>query len=252
MKVTLLQTDVVFGKPEVNFSNIEVKLEGIGGELVVLPELFLTGYHPESIHQSAFSGGKGGALDWITRLSLKEGIAIYGSIAELDDGKYYNTGILVNKGTLVSKYRKSHLFGPMGEKDIFAHGRDIVTTELQGHKLGLSICYDLRFPEIYQRLASRNSEILLVSAEWPNTRISHWVALARARAIENQIFVIAVNRVGTDPEYTYGGNSVIFDPYGEAICRLSDKEETCTKEIDLSVVQRFKSQFDVRSDKWIH
>ena len=251
MKVSILQMDVIIGKPWVNLAKLKTMTEEIEDGLVVVPELFLTGYDQESIEKTAFSQEEGEYIGAVKEISETKGISIYGSLAETDGENFYNTAVMIDGGKVLGKYRKSHLFGPMGEKKIFTHGRQISTVNLLNTTFGMSICYDLRFPGIYQKLAKLGSKILLISAEWPVTRISHWIALSRARAIENQVFVIAVNRVGKDPNYTYGGNSAIFDPYGEVVIQLGDKEEQRTLDIDLSKIYEFKDKFDVVEDQWI-
>ena len=138
----------------------------------------------------------------------------------------------------------------MGEKDLFSLGQNVVSLTYQEISFGLSICYDLRFPSMYQTLASKGAEVMLISAEWPITRVNHWSALLRARAIENQAFVIGVNRVGTDGSYIYGGYSAIFSPYGDPLIEISNsKEGSQFTMIDLSLVEEFRQKFDVREDR---
>ena len=251
MKVSILQMDVIIGKPWVNLAKLKIMTEEIEDGLVVVPELFLTGYDQDSIEKTAFSQEEGEYIGAVKEISETKGISIYGSLAETDGENFYNTAVMIDGGKVLGKYRKSHLFGPMGEKKIFSLGRQISTVNLLNTTFGMSICYDLRFPGIYQKLAKLGAKVLLISAEWPVTRISHWVALSRARAIENQVFVIAVNRVGEDQNYTYGGNSVVFDPYGEVVIQLGDEEKLRTVDIDLSKISEFKDKFDVVEDHWI-
>lgn len=246
--------DVIFGEPEKNFTKLESFIEKKmprKGTLIVIPELFLTGYHKESIDETATSMEHGEVLDRIIKIAQKYEVVIFGSIAENDSGKKYNTGVLVNKDGIVANYRKSHLFGPMKEKDLFSPGRSIVTASLNGINFGFSICYDLRFPTLYQKQAERGIEVILVVAEWPLVRVNHWSALLRARAIENQVFVIGLNRVGKDPDYEYGGHSSVFSPYGDLLFGLENSVEGSIQgTIDLNLVQEFRDKFDVRKDRW--
>jgi len=160
---------------------------------------------------------------------------------------------LISAHGLISKYRKSHLFGPMGEKTLFSGGLDIVTGVINGIKFGLSICYDLRFPVMYQLLAAQNVDVLLIVAEWPNTRVSHWTALMKARAIENQMFVVGLNRVGSDPEYTYGGHSAVYSPYGDFVGGILHEEEASIFiKLNLDEIVDFRNRFDVREDRVFH
>ncbi|MHA2170328.1 MAG: nitrilase-related carbon-nitrogen hydrolase [Candidatus Kariarchaeaceae archaeon] len=254
VEIFLYQMDVEFGDPEKNFKKIDQVLADADlqkGTLAVLPELFLTGYHKESIDASAVELPTGEALDRLIQLARKQGIGIFGSIAEVENDKYYNTAVLVTKDGLVGKYRKSHLFGPMGEKNLFAPGRSVATLKFQNISFGLSICYDLRFPALYQAHAEQGVDIILVVAEWPITRVNHWSALLRARAIENQVFVIGVNRVGTDPDYEYGGHSGVYTPFGDFAFGIENANSgTIAGTIDLDLIKEFRQKFDIREDKW--
>ena len=250
--VTIYQMDVLFGNAEENLTKINGIAKDIKEEntLLVVPELCLTGYSKSEIERSAFGDGNEEYIRKLSDICADYSLQIYGSIAEKDGGKYYNTAVFVDSSGLIAKYRKSHLFGPMGEKDLFSLGQNVVSLTYQEISFGLSICYDLRFPSMYQTLASKGAEVMLISAEWPITRVNHWSALLRARAIENQAFVIGVNRVGTDGSYIYGGYSAIFSPYGDPLIEISNsKEGSQFTMIDLSLVEEFRQKFDVREDR---
>lgn len=255
MDVILYQMDIDFGDPESNLQKIREMLELVQPQpntLLVVPELFLTGYHPESIEQTGEELGSGHYSSKIKKIVADHDINFYGSIAAKFGEKIYNTAILVDKSGILTSYKKSHLFGPMGEKDLFDAGRDVITYQLGDYHLGFSICYDLRFPGLYQEQANRGVEISLICAEWPITRVDHWRSLTKARAIEHQQFVIAVNRVGKDPDYTYGGHSVVFSPTGKQIAGMDHAEEAIVEtKIDLQSIKEFRNLFDVREDKWI-
>jgi predicted amidohydrolase len=140
----------------------------------------------------------------------------------------------------------------MGEKELFATGREVSTYQLGNYHVGLSICYDLRFPGLYQRQADHGVEVSLICAEWPITRVDHWRSLSKARAIEHQQFVVAVNRVGNDPDYTYGGHSAVFSPTGKQLAGLDHADEGVIEtKLDLFLVREFRQLFDVREDTWI-
>jgi predicted amidohydrolase len=253
LNIFLFQMDVGFGEPELNFKKLQTMLKSKSlpeDTLVVVPELFLTGYHKQSIEETATSMNQGKFLDRLIQLVTQYKVTLYGSIAEKDNGEYYNTAVLINYNGLISSYRKSHLFGPMGETELFSPGRSVVTTQLNDVKYGLSICYDLRFPYLYQKQAGDGADILLIVAEWPITRVEHWSVLLRARAIENQTFVVGVNRVGKDPDYEYGGYSAVYSPYGEYLFGIEHSQED-NKEgsIDLGLINDFRNKFDVRKDR---
>ena len=244
--------DVLFGKAEENLAKISEIAKVIKEEntLLVLPELCLTGYSKSEIERSAFGDGNEEYLKKLSNICAEYSLQIYGSIAERDEGKFYNTGVFIDSSGLIAKYRKSHLFGPMGEKDLFSLGQNVVSMTYQEIHFGLSICYDLRFPSMYQTLASKGAKVLLIVAEWPITRVNHWSALLRARAIENQAFVIGVNRVGTDGSYNYGGHSAVISPYGDPLIEITNSNEgTQFTTLDLGLVEEFRQKFDVREDR---
>ncbi|MFV2014579.1 MAG: nitrilase-related carbon-nitrogen hydrolase [Candidatus Heimdallarchaeota archaeon] len=253
LDVVLFQMAVEYGKSEENFSKIDKFLKSRkikSGSLLVLPELFLTGYDKIEIEKTAFVDENSIIINKLISVAKEHNITIYGSIAEKVGNNYSNTAVFITKEGLKERYRKIHLFGPMGEKELFNQGDSIKTINLKGNIFGLSICYDLRFPMMYQKMMNSNAGIILVIAEWPITRVNHWSALLRARAIENQAYVIGVNRVGSDPDYTYGGHSAIYSPYGDTVCEIANSEEDYVVcEIDLSLISKFRSQFDVRKDR---
>ena len=257
MKVILAQLNINFGLPSYNLKGFFQKLqdlktiETLSDILIIAPELFLTGYSKEAIEAIAFSDKIPLELDEILTFSKKENCSFYFSTPEKEEGQFYNTGIFIEKGAIIAKYRKSHLFGPMGEKSLFNNGEEVIATKYTDQTIGLSICYDLRFPGLFQELSRKNSEIMLIVAEWPITRIEHWITLARARAIENQCYVIAVNRIGSDPDYMYGGNSLVIDPFGEIEINLREKETLKFHTLDLSKVSKVRELFEVQRDRWI-
>lgn len=252
MNVLLFQLDILFGHPKQNLQHIltelnKQQLDEI--DLVVLPELFLTGYHQESIHHVAHN--LDAFLEPLHKLIQDFDFMMYGSLPEYANKQYYNTAVLLGKNGVLATYRKSHLFAPMGETELFSSGRQIVTYQTNGNHFGFSICYDLRFPELYNELGKAGANIFLLAAEWPVSRINHWRLLVQARAVEQQSYIIAVNRSGNDPNYIYGGHSMVVDPYGEIMLEFSAGEEIKSATIDNSRVSDFKAIFDVQDFKWI-
>jgi predicted amidohydrolase len=244
---------VEFGDSDANFQKISSYLSSNdikAGSLFVLPELFLTGYNKSEIAKTAFVDENSETIIKLLKLAQKYKISIYGSIAEKVDIGYSNTAVFISPEGLQGKYRKIHLFGPMGEKKLFHQGNTITTIQDGDNTFGLSICYDLRFPMMYQTMMNKDTGIILVVAEWPITRVNHWSSLLRARAIENQAYVIGVNRVGSDPDYTYGGHSAVYSPYGDTVCEIPhDREDVAKCTIDLEQISKFRNQFDVRQDR---
>lgn len=254
MQVLLVQMDLDYTNPPSNLKKVKTILENYEKKdkntLVVLPELFLTGYHPESIKSVGNNLFQSEYISDLIEIAGLKNLTIYGSFPELENGDYFNTGVLLDGSRVKASYRKSHLFRPMDEDKLFSPGRSIVVDDET--KFGLSICYDLRFSELYLEQAKKGAKILIVVAEWPISRINHWLALLKARAIENQCFVIGVNRVGTDL-FEFGGHSTIFDPFGDIVGGFDHaNEENGLFEIDLGKIDEFKNKFDTNEDRWIN
>jgi len=245
---------VQFGDVQENINKISQMLEKEQpqpGTLVVLPELFLTGYSPEAIEDVARDAEETN-LGQLLFLANKYKIKLFGSLPLLSGGEIYNTAILINDGQIISRYQKSHLFGPMGEKELFRAGREISVSHLGDLAVGTSVCYDLRFPELYRQQASHGAELLLICAEWPSTRINHWSTLLQARAIENQLTIIACNRVGDDPDYHYGGHSTIINSFGEELAAAAhDREMVIRYSLDETGLVSFRDKFNTAIDTWL-
>ena len=150
---------------------------------------------------------------------------------------------------VVAEYDKTHLFTPSGEHEYFQAGSHICQFALDGKKCGIIICYDLRFPELARTLALEGIELLFVPAQWPEKRTMHLMTLARARAVENQIFLALCNSVGTAGETHCGGHSAIIDPWGEYLARAWDGEETITGEADFAVIDSIRGSINVFRDR---
>lgn len=233
MKVELLQKDLVWADPEANLAAFDAEIAARpGADLYVLPEMFTTGFatRPEGIAESE---GKG--LAWMKRISSERGCAVAGSIATLENGKYYNRFYFVTPEK-VWQYDKHHLFTYSGEHHHFTAGNEKVIAEWQGVRFRLAVCYDLRFP-VWLRNADPAYDALVIVASWPSPRAEAWKALLRARAIENQCYVIGVNRIGDDPSCHYSGDSAFIDAYGQ------DAEE-----IDMDALRAFREKFPVLKD----
>ena len=257
VEITIGQVNVYLGQIEKNLElmknvfEISAKLEQeVNHSLVIMPELFVTGYEYDAIKQAASQLPDGEVFKTIADQCKEYGTWFYGSIPERDNGRIYNTGVLVDsEGELVEKYRKIHLFGPLGEKQVFDKGETLSIAKTPFGKLGLSICYDLRFAEQYVDMKRAGADVFLVVAEWPVPRIDHWKHLLRARAIENQVFVVGVNRVGDDLSSTYGGNSSIYDPMGNAVVLLGTSVSIAKGTLDMNVLEEARRLFDINEDR---
>ncbi|GAB3587298.1 carbon-nitrogen family hydrolase [Calidifontibacter terrae] len=229
-----------------------------GHDLVVLPELWSAG----GFDYRAWSE-KAQSLDGLVATRLAEAastIGAYvhaGSIVERSaepgpEGKnLWNTSLLFDpSGSLIASYRKIHRFGfAGGEPKLMEAGADLVTAEVEGVPVGLTTCYDLRFPELYRAYVDSGSELMLIPAAWPMARVDAWRILLQARAIENQTWVVACNTAGTHAGTTMGGRSAVIDPTGEVIAVAGDGQEVLSVEIDPGAVRAARAAFPVLTDR---
>jgi predicted amidohydrolase len=217
-------------------------------DLLVLPELFT--------HCRDFTSGEpipGPTTEVFARLAREKGsYIVMGSILEADEHKrIFNTSVLIDRrGTICARYRKIHLFSYQSkEKRSLTAGAEVVVAPTELGVIGLSICYDLRFPELYRTLVQKGAEIIVCPAAWPFARLEHWIALNRARAIENQCYVIGCNQVGAPvPTMTFAGGSMITDPWGEIVVAAGSAEAIVTGAIDAAVVNRIRGEYTFLND----
>lgn len=246
MNVTILQRDIEWANPSLNMQRTEEAIDrNAGADLYVLPEMFSTGFctQPEGIAESCDSD----TLKWMKRKAAEIDAAIAGSIAVEQEGKYYNRFYFVKPDGSVTYYDKKHLFTYGGEHLRFTAGEERVVVEWRGVRILLEVCYDLRFP-IWARNRG-DYDMILYIASWPTPRVAAWSSLLVARAIENQCYVVGVNRVGTDPACEYCGGSVIVDPYGRTIATCADNTECeATAEVDMEALKAFRKKFPVLKD----
>jgi predicted amidohydrolase len=254
MKVALLQMDIALGDVAANrrkAADMIAAAIGRGAKLLVLPEMWTTGYKLAAIHELAEPEG-GPTLAMLRAAARDKGVEmITGSLAESRDGKVYNTCYAIDAaGDVVAKYSKIHLIGLMEEDRYIAPGDAKAMFELSFGKAGMIICYDLRFTELPRALALAGCRTLFVPAEWPASRGAHWRALNIARAIENQMFVIAVNRVGRDEGNVYFGHSLVVDPWGEVLAEGSaDNEEVLVVDVDFAAGEEIRRRMPVFADR---
>ncbi|MCS7232960.1 MAG: carbon-nitrogen family hydrolase, partial [Synergistetes bacterium] len=190
-------------------------------------------------------------LKFLMDIAIRYNVNVVGgSIPFFEKGNIYNTSFVFNReGKPLGVYRKIHLFGLMGEDKTFARGRELCLFDLEGVKCGLIICYDLRFPELIRTLALKGAQIIFVPAQWPAARIAHWRILLQARAIENQCYVIGVNRCGKEGDLLFNGNSLVVDPWGDIIAGGTDVETVIFAELELSRVKEVRGIIPVFDDR---
>ncbi|HOL17309.1 MAG TPA: carbon-nitrogen family hydrolase [Bacillota bacterium] len=241
------------------FLRVEQRLEdfyrsGIMPDLVMLPEMWATGFinfHRYTAESEPLQG------ETFTRLApWAEKLGCYflaGSFVERDGQDYFNTSLLLGPdGSLAGSYRKVHLFGYQSrESEILTPGSEIVVVPASFGKIGLSTCYDLRFPELYRKLMEAGAEILLVPAAWPMARLEHWVLFNRARALENLCYLVSCNCSGSLGGAVLAGNSMAVNPWGEVVARSGESEAILTVELDPAKVPETRRRFPVLEDRRI-
>ncbi|CAM4290139.1 carbon-nitrogen family hydrolase [Paenibacillus phoenicis] len=254
-RIALIQCDIVLGQPEVNRAKLEAAMDRAARaaekpDVILLPELWNTGYALTEIGRLADPEGQNSRA-WLAAFARRHGIhVIGGSIAENRSGQVYNTMLVFNRsGEEVAAYSKIHLFRLMEEDKYLQPGERSVTFELDGLPAGAEICYDIRFPELTRSLALRGAKLLFVAAEWPLPRLNHWRTLLIARAIENQMYVIACNRTGKGGGDEFFGHSMIIDPWGEIVAEGGEAEEIVTGSIDLTLVDQVRRRIPVFDDR---
>nr|WP_202469771.1 carbon-nitrogen family hydrolase [Streptomyces sp. SID2888] len=224
-----------------------------GVDLVVLPELWTTGAFAYEEFAREAEHLDGPTYRAMAKAAGDAGVWLHaGSIPERDpDGTLYNTSLLFSpSGELAAAYRKIHRFGfDKGEAVLMGAGTEPVTVPLPGTTLGVATCYDLRFPELFRALVDAGAETLVIPAGWPERRRSHWTLLARARAVENQAFVLACGTAGTHAGVPQAGHSIVVDPWGEVLADAGAEEEVLTVEFDPSKVAAVREQFPALKDR---
>ncbi|MDY6966466.1 MAG: carbon-nitrogen family hydrolase [Halobacteriota archaeon] len=218
--------------------------------LICLPELFTTGFDYDYINKHS-EGIPNSITEIISRKAGEYKVyVIAGSIPERAGEKIYNTSLLFDRdGEIVGRYSKIHLFPVMDESNNFTGGRDVQIFDLDFGTVGIAICYDLRFPELFRKLAVMGAKVIFVPSEFPNPKIDHWRTLLQARAIENQIFVVGVNRIGKDKSSTYFGHSMVVDPRGRIIAEAGEREEVITANLDFSEVEKTRKRVFYLKDR---
>lgn len=252
MKVAAAQINCASGEIGANIKKVRefaARAKKDGAALVVFPEMSDTGYLADAIKKSA-TGWNEGAVPRLEDIAAEFGINLVCGVSEREDDRIYNTQVLIDAaGNIRTKYRKTHLIvaSPFNEKDIFTAGDAFASHKIDNFNFGLTICYDLRFPEIFRKLAiEQKTDVFLNSSAWPAVRAEHLRTLALARAIENQSYLILANRVGKDGGVLLGGSSAIIDPYGVIIAAASvDREEIIYADIAKEVVDLTRERMRV-------
>ncbi len=263
LTISLGQMDVHAGQPDRNLSRVRewiAEAARRGSDLVVFPELWDTGY---ALAQAAQLGSplEGGRFASVAALAREHRVHVIGSMLELAAAasagaspRAYNTAVWFGpEGDVLGVYRKLHLFRLMNEERYLDPGEALLLLDLPWGTTGTAICYDLRFPELFRSYALGGAVLTVIPAQWPHPRMAHWQTLLRARAIENQMVVVACNRVGEEQgakgPVRFGGRSVILDAWGEAVIEGNESETLLTATVDLSHVAHIRQRIPVFDDR---
>ena len=222
-----------------------------GAQVVVLPELWNCGYALDLLPETA-QDMRGSSVRLLRKLAKEHHIYIFvGSIAEKKDGLYYNTMVVVDwDGNIVAKYRKVHLFSlGLREDQFFTPGDDWVLVDTPWGKAGLTICYDVRFPEFIRNLVLRGARFLVAPAQWPEIRLNNWLVLLQARAVENEVFMLGANRTGRDSSGIYGGGSLIVSPWGNLLAEGKDAAGVSIGNLDFQEIAHAASRIPALQDR---
>jgi predicted amidohydrolase len=250
IKAAAVQFNVTQGDVDANLAYVRTALARVaasGANLAVLPEMWSSGFAYKNLNELAKRTA--GIVEELLDISRELKLVIVGSLPEPNGEKVFNTVFLVDNGRLAGVYRKLHLFSLLGEDGAFDRGEAWLLADTSLGKIGVIICYDLRFPELSRRLALEGARVICVPAQWPKPRQEHWRTLLRARAIENQLFVVACNACGIIGKLDFFGMSMIIDPKGELLAEAGEDEVEICAALDLQAMDAWRTQIPCFSDR---
>ena len=248
MKIALVQYNPKWEDKESNKVRILQLINDLKEvELIVFPEMSLTGFTMKSNEMA--EGLKGNSFRFFAELAREKSSHIMAGIIEQRNNRKYNSLIHIKPdGKLVKLYRKIHPFSYSTENQHYYAGVRPAITKIRKWKIGLTICYDLRFPELYRKYGKKRTHLIVNIANWPDTRVEHWRTLLKARAIENQCYVAGVNRVGDDPKLHYTGFSSVYDPMGKELIAVENEEKVIEADLDKNYVNEVREKFPFLND----
>ena len=253
LTITIIQTNLIWEDKEANLRQLEEKINAIEErtEIVVLPEMFSTGFtmQPQLFAETM----SGDTVEWMKNIAAEKRIILTGSIIIKEEDKFYNRLIWMLPNGDYGYYNKRHLFAYAGEDEHYAAGNKRLIASVKGWKINLQVCYDLRFP-VWARQnmgehSSQEYDVLIYVANWPERRSHAWKTLLCARAIENQCYVVGVNRVGIDGnKINHSGNSLVIDPLGEVLYHKADEEDISTITLERERLEEVRAKFPFWKD----
>ncbi|MBN1039893.1 carbon-nitrogen family hydrolase [Clostridium botulinum] len=249
MIIGIGQIDVLWEDYFANMKKIKILVEEASikdVELILFPEMALTGV---TLDIEKLILERDEIVSWCRELAIKNNINIGLGYGKKIDNKGLNNYIIIsNLGEVLCDYSKIHLFTYGGEPKAYYNGMNVLDYQIGGFTMSSFICYDLRFPEIFQ-VAARKAQVITIAANWPESKIDEWISFLKVRALETQSYIIGINRLGEGDGIKYNGKSAIVSPWGDILNDLSDKEELVIQEIKLEQVFKSRAKFNVKDDR---
>ena len=250
-KAGAVQFDVKAGQIEANLNTILGYLEELASDnvnLAVLPEMFSCSFDNENLREHSELTEK--VLKRLSLFAKENQIAIAGSLPEKRNDQIFNTMVFIERdGQIKARYRKLHLFKLTGEHLYYSAGNEIAVIDSSFGRIGLMICYDLRFPELARALSLSGVQMIIVCAQWPESRKDHWETLIKARAIENQLFMVCSNRTGMEDDLKFPGMSMVVDSMGSILIQGKDNDTSIFADVDLNVVKHARALIPCMADR---
>ena len=245
-----IQFNVKQGDVDANLAYVMSALSRVaerGANVAVLPEMWSSGFAYRNLNELALRTGD--IMNELLEISARLKLVIVGSLPEPNGERVFNTVYVADNGVLAGVYRKIHLFSLLGEDRAFAGGDRWLLAQTSLGKIGVIICYDLRFPELSRRLALEGAQLICVPAQWPKPRQEHWRTLLRARAIENQLFVVSSNACGLIGKLDFFGMSMIINPKGDVLEEAGEEECEILASLDMQVMSEWRAQIPCFNDR---
>ncbi len=256
VRCACIQFDVCRGDVERNVASAEKQIRAAaenGAQLAVLPEMWTTSFTEGRDDELMRASSR--AEIRLLELSAELDMMILGSAPHVDAGQTFNRAQLVDRGRVLGEYRKIHLFSPIGEHRNHVAGSEPLVVDTRLGRVAVAICYDIRFPELTRYFFQRHAELLLVPAQWPEARSDHWRCLVRARAIENQLFVIGANRIGVeeslrkDDQLSFPGDSRVVDPMGNIIAAGAGEDAPVMADLEIRRARLMRRILPIAKDR---
>lgn len=250
MQVFAVQMNIEWENKAANCAKVRAMLKAAkvaAGSLVVLPEMFATGF---SMNVALTSEGSDRPTEkYLQALAAEIGITfVAGVVSDATPGKGFNEAVVIGAAGVIARYQKNQPFVPGKEAEHYDAGDEVIAFRFDGATVVPFVCYDLRFPELIRKAARLGAEVICVISSWPQARTRHWVRLLQARAIENQAYVIGVNRCGEDPFFQYKGRSIIVDQHGEIMADAGESEGVISAKLDIAELRTYREKLPFLKD----